>query len=384
MIALGLTSADLKLFNASLCTHHSVKVTVQILTLGHAYVGDLTDNLIDGQVSIDADAEVTRSLTMQLRDPDGSLKLDSTSPNDGALFYDRMVRVIYSVKSELLPRWVDVSIFCGPITKMSRTQDVINLECQGKESLTVPPTVAYINRAWGKGVQRAALVRAIMRDYGGETKFSVPDAAATTPGVVAMSTETNMWALAKSVSGAGYHLFYDGRGVLVRRQMPATATYTFRTRAGGNVTTVPTIDYDVSAVRNIARVVGAIPKGKKTPVAAVAALPRSHPLNAYALGRNGKPRVLLDILTDDNLKTQSQAQAVANARIKSLALQSVDVQFDALVAPHLEPNDIYTLSTEDFTVNARYKRATIPLKQAVGSVGYLGKFATNKTRIRRR
>ena len=31
---------------------------------------DLTDNLLDGQVTIDADAEVTRSLTLQLTRPE--------------------------------------------------------------------------------------------------------------------------------------------------------------------------------------------------------------------------------------------------------------------------------------------------------------------------
>lgn len=386
MIALGLSAADLALFNRSLTTHHSVKVTVQVLNLSHAYLADLSSQLLDGQVSIDADGEVTRSLTIQFRDPEHSIQLDSSAPTDGALYYDRMIRIIYSVKSELLPRWVDVPIFCGPITKMSRTSDVVNVEAQGKESLVLPPAAAYYPRTYGKGWGRASLVREIMSTYGGETKFSIPAYGDKTPGPVVLAAESSIWGTVKKVNGSSStrHLFYDGRGVLVMRSTPRTATYTFKTGPGGNVTTLPNVDYDISNVRNVVRVVGAVPKGKKTPVAATATLPKTHPLNHYAMGRAGKPRILLEVVNDDNMKTSAQCLEQARNRLATLALQAVDIKFDALVVPHLEPNDIYALKTPDFSITARYKTAVIPLKQATGTVGYLSNRATNKTRIRRR
>lgn len=386
MISLGLSAADMRLFVASLSTHHSVKITVQVLDMAHRYVGDLTSYLIDGQVNIDADAEVTRSLTAVVRDPDGRIQLDSTSPADGALYYDRMIRVVYSVKSALLPRWVDVPIFCGPVTKMSRTADMINVEAQGKEVLVIPPAAAFYSHTYGKGWARTSLVRAIMGTYGGETKFSIPAFGGTTPGPVVMQPETNIWATVKSVNGSfsTRHLFYDGRGVLVMRTTPRTSTYTFRTGAAGNVTEIPTLGYDLADVRNVVTVKGAIPKGKKTPVQYSVGLPATHPLNHYRMGRNGRPRVLLEVVNDDNVKTAAQAKSVATARVNALAMQAVDVQFSALVAPHLEPLDVFTLRTPDFAVTARYRRATIPLTSAVGAVGYLMKRTPNRTRIRRR
>ena len=386
MIALGLSAADLKLFTASLFTHHSIKVTVQVLDLNHAYKGDLTAYLLDGQVNIDSAGEVTRSMTAEFRDPDGRIQFDSTSPADGALFYDRMLRVIYSVKSELLPRWVDVPIFCGPVTKMTRTADSINVEAQGKETLVRPPVAAFTGHTYGKGWVRSSLVREIMATYGGETRFSIPTVAGNTPGPVVMQPESDIWAVARSVSGsvAAQHLFYDGRGVLVRRATPRTSVFTFRTGKGGNVTTVPTVTYDSDAIRNVVIVKGAIPKGKKTPIQATVGLPRTHPMNHWNMGRGGRPRVLLEVITDDNMKTYAQAKALATAQVNSLALQSIDVQFDALVVPHLEPLDIFTLVTPDFAVGARYTRATIPLTGATGAVGYLYRRNPAKTRIRRR
>jgi hypothetical protein len=64
-------------------------------------------------------------------------------------------------------------------------------------------------------------------------------------------------------------------------------------------------------------------------------------------------------------------------------LQGVEVKFDAIVAPHLEPEDIYVLQTSDFAMLVRYRQATIPLKSSVSSVGYLTKRALNKTGVRR-
>lgn len=385
MLNLGLNSADLKLFNQSLTTHHSVRVTVQLLTLNHVYLADLSDQLLDGQVSIDANAEVTRTLALELFDPDHTLKLDSTAPADGALFYDRMIRVVYSVKSELLPRWVDVPVFCGPITKMTRTVDKINVECQGKESLVTPPSVANVSRVFGKNTNRAALVRAIMAAHGGETKFSIPAYGNTTTGPVTLTSETNIWQIVKAINGSfsTRQLFYDGRGVLVMRSTPTASTYTFKTGPGGNVTTVPTVDYDISNVRNVVRVNGAIPAGKKTPITYQATLPRTHPMNHVAMGRNGVPRVLREIVTDDNVKTAAQAKALAVAQLNSLSLQYVDIKFDALVAPHLEPMDVYTLRTGDFSMSARVGQMTIPLRSAVSNIGYLVRRTANKGRIRR-
>lgn len=386
MLPLGLTSAELKLFNQSLSTHHSVKITVQMLTLGHDYLADLSSRLLDGQVTIDATAEVWRSLTMQLNDPEQTLQLDSTAPSDGALYYDRMIRVVYSVKSELLPRWVDVPIFCGPITKMKRNADIVDLEAQGKEKLLIPPAVAWKSKTWAKGVNRASLVRALLANYGGETKFSIPHYTALTPGPVSMTYTSNVWQLAKAVNGSfgSRFIFYDGRGALVMRNTPRTGVWTFKTGNGGNVVTQPDITYDIDAVRNVVHVKGAIPKGKKTPVQATYAMPKTHTLSPWRLGRNGVPRALLHEVTDDNMKTVGQCRALAKRTAESLALQAIDVSFTALVVPHLEPYDIFTLKTPDAVVSSRYLQATIPLKSAVGTVGFLARRNPNKARIRNR
>jgi hypothetical protein len=63
-------------------------------------------------------------------------------------------------------------------------------------------------------------------------------------------------------------------------------------------------------------------------------------------------------------------------------LQAVDVKFDTLVAPHLEPLDLYTLKTDDFSLLARVTQMTIPLRSPVSNIGYLSRRTANKGRIR--
>ena len=390
MISLGLTAAEQRDFHRVLASSHSVDVRVRILTLNRAYVADVSDQLADGQVNIDANADVTRSLTLSLRDPDHALAFDSKSPNDAALFLDRVINVVYVVSEPYNgatpPKSWSVPIFSGPITKMSRTDEVINLEAQGNESMLIPPVVAWTGKTYAKGVKKTSLIRSLLSEIGGETKFSIPDWPDRTAKPVVIKSTSDIWATAKKVAGsrAVNHLFYDGRGVAVLRKTSGTAQFDFRTGPGGTVLTKPQVNYDASTIRNTVRVTGDTPKKKKTPVKASATAARNHPLSAYALGRNGKRRVLLEEVSDDNAKTTAEARRLAKDTLDRLLLEAVDVTFDAMVIPHLEPEDVCTVKTSTLSMTFRVKQLTIPLKAGNMTVGYLAKRSVAKTRIRRK
>ena len=239
---------------------------------------------------------------------------------------------------------------------MSRTADVMNVEAQGKESLLIPPVVSNRSHVFSKGWKRSSLVRSLTGTYGGETKFSIPDYGARTAGPLTMTSESNLWNLAKAANGsfANRQLFYDGRGSLVMRNTPRTSTYTFKTGPGGNITSVPIVEYDISSVRNVVKVVGAIPKGKKVPVQSQVALPRTHPMNHRNIGQNDYGRVLLEKIMDDNQKTAAQCKALAMARLNSLSFQYVDIKFDKQDSSATSwPMGIYTITTPDFSMAAR-------------------------------
>jgi hypothetical protein len=390
VLALPLTAAERKVFERSLIGNHDLRVTVQLLDLNHNYLHDLSSKLVDGQVNIDGSADVTRSASLTVLDPAGIVDVDSNSPNDAGIFADRMVRVVYSVASEDLDAvgvdWVDCPIFCGPVTNFQRDEALASIEAQGKETLLLPPTVAWHSANYRKGSKLDDVIADVLRDHG-ETRFTWPDWNARISRDWNLTRESNVWQFCKQVRGAlsTRHLFYDGRGRAVLRGYPSASrsAFTFTENA---LTSKPKVTFDVSTIRNTVLVLGGTPKAKGSrQIQYIAYAPHNHPLSPWRLGRNGKANVMLSKIEDASILTVAAARARANEALDSALLTGVDVSFTSFTIPHLEPEDVYTLTTEEFTVRQRVKQVTIPLK--VGSdmaVGFHARRSVNLGRIRGR
>src|SRR5690606_36310250 len=134
---MDLTGAELRAFTRALRSTHERRVRVSVQNLNGETLSTLTNRILDGQVTGDLSADVTRTLTMSILDPNHSLNFDTDSPDDGALFMDRMLKVHYAVRVDELSRWVSVPVFTGPITRLDRKGDVVDVEAQGKEALAM-------------------------------------------------------------------------------------------------------------------------------------------------------------------------------------------------------------------------------------------------------
>lgn len=378
MISLGLSSADLKLFHQSLISGYSLRVVVQILDLGHRYISDVSTQLVDGQVNYSYTEAINSAASLTLLDPDNLVGFDTSSPSDNALYADRMLRIVYSVYSELLPRWVDVPIFCGPVTKVNRDDVLLSVECQGKEALVSEPTLAWTAKTYRKGTKGVSAIRDLMASKAGETKFDLPEFSYTLGGDKILTSETIIWTLAKSMASSRHtrHLFYDGRGVLRLRETPTRPVFTF---TESHLTSVPKLDYNHAEIRNGVRVVGE-PKTLR----AYRYLPDSHPSSPTALGRNGVKRYIMTLVEDTELKTQTAVNAEAQKLIDAQMTTEVGFEFDSFVIPHLEPGDIFSLSTRDVSIDLRLREYSIPLRAGAQSNGTIKKLSFNRARLRRR
>lgn len=383
MINLGISSSQQRRFHDVLNgTHRSIKVTVQFLDLEHRYISSVSNRLIDGQINIDADAEIKRSATLSILDPNHVVGLDSNSPTDGQAYLDRMVKIVYSVW--VSNDWVDVPVFVGPITRVERDEDIIEIEAQGKEHLAQSPV--WTSRNYRKGLTRVGVIRAIMAEYSGETRFNFPEWRAKTAEVVSLVPTSQAWSsarkLAKSMKAS---LFYDGRGVLRLRKLPRRVLWTFKDGDGGCVLTVPSVTYSTDDIINTVEIHGGIPKGAKKKVVAKARIPKSHPLSPHSLGRNGVPRYYVEIIEDETLKSQKAAQEAADRRVKELMIETAEVAFDSMVIPHLEEGDLVAVQVEGVSVSFRLRKMTIALSHnGVSSVGYLKRVSRNTKKIRRK
>jgi hypothetical protein len=378
VIPLGLSASVQTALNAALTTHHSIHVTVALMTLTGAKLANLSGAVVDGQVNIDADADVTRSCTLSLLDPTRSMGFDSGSPSDGALYLDRMIQVNYSVKVLALGIWVTIPLFTGPVVKMDRADDVINVECQGKELLAMGQV--WKPRTYPKGWRKVDVIQSVLQTMAGETKFSFPDGVLSPllPSDYAIGRMNTPWGVAKHVAtGMNLQLFYDGRGVCRLRERPQRSVYRFRTGDDEAVMTPPRISYAIENLRNTVWVRGSIDPGSGGlsvyKFGAVANAPASHPLSAANLGRNGVPRYLVEEYVNSSITTQSEAQRFANSILASRLLESVSVEFDSLPIPHLEPMDVCRIDTDQYSNAFRFTKASIPLvakEDTFMSVGY--------------
>jgi hypothetical protein len=382
VLSLGLSTADQKLFEQSLITGYNLRVIVEILDLNHKQIRDVSTQLVDGQVNHSWLENVTFSATLTLLDPDELTGFDTSSPSDNALYADRMIRIIYSVYSPLLPRWVDVPLFCGPVTKVARDDAILSIEAQGKESLYLPPYMAWTSKTYPKGTRLTTMIQDLIGTRGGETHFDFPELTTALPrsSTITFDGASMQYVLDRVAPRTVRQLFYDARGTLKLRTTPTSPSFTF---TEAHLLSVPKLDFDHSTIRNTVLVKGATPEGKPQ-ITSRRYLPAGDPSSSTALARNGVKRNLVELVEDSNLTTQAAADAVAVSTLAAISVSSVGFDFDSLVIPHIEPGDVFALTTRDFSINLRLANYSIPLKAGnPQSNGTIKRVSINRTRIRR-
>lgn len=417
MIDMHLRKAELLELLDLLQTSHALRIGVTVLDLNHKSLGSISDRFISGSVDIDADADITRSLKIDLLDYDRSLNFDKENPNAGAVFIDRMISVTYGVGRLDGSRWYDVPVFTGPITKVDRDGIVVSVEAQGKEA--VSSDNPWKARSFKPGGLKTSIIRAVLAATG-ETKFKFEKSKAKMPVRTAVITvkdgkdkdkkpdkkrvrvrdgvsrDNTPFGYARTIAnGMGMRLFYDGRGVARLRRQPGRAVVVFNEK---NMMSVPQVGYTIANVVNAVEVVGSKKvktKNKKDKPAATVdkkftvrvVAPKNHPLSAQSLARGGVPRYLPKFIEDSSIKTVKEANAVARRELKVSMQETIDASFVAFPNPLLEEGDPYRVKLSSYEANATVRKLTLPLQPGSGmSVGYTRRVKPSKLsrKVRRR
>ena len=388
MINFG-SQADKKALDALLQTHHRVDVMIQLMDLSHNHISEITDLLLAGQVNIDTTADVTRSATMDLRDPTHRLKLDALAPDDGSIYFTKMIRVTYIVSPPKYDKHYAIPIFTGPLTSFNRSGPVVSLEAQGKEVLSFQNI--WAGKTYKKGMRKTEVIQKIMQSAGEALRtMQLITRDARIGAHVSASRKFTFWGLCRKIAnGMGLQLFYDGRGVLRLRRLPGKVMYQFDESV---IMSDPQVAYAQNDnFCNVVEVIGGKPKGKGKKVKKVhikVVAPRSHPMSPWNLGRNGTPRYVPQVIEDDSIKSKKAARVLAKRTLNSSLDQSVTVTFDSLPVPYLEEQDLAKFQTRTSAGKFRLKQMSIPLTvDGTSSIGYLRKttprVAANRHRRRR-
>lgn len=392
MMTLGLSTTERRAYEAALRGSHTRRIDVDILTLNGGVLSSVSNQLLDGQVNVDADAEITRSCTLTFLDPAHALNFDTDSPDDGAIYSDRMIRVRYGIYVEELGRYVFATVFTGPVTGLSRDGVTVTVEAQGKEALAMGAVWTPITLR--KGMLVTGALRVLMSSRAGETRFSIPDfrnsagKQPTLPKARSLDRFAIVWPAAKALARSiNKQLFYDGAGVLVMRNHSTAVKYTFKPGRDGNILTDVAIDYQIADVKNTVNVKGQPPKGKTGAVSATAVAPKTHPLSPERMGRTGAPRHLVEVIEDTSIRSHTAAMDLAKRKLAQFLREAVEVSFDALPVPHLDPDDMVSVQTPEFTLKFRLRKFAIPLAPngaPAMPVGYLKRLTPSKKAIRRK
>lgn len=398
MIDLGLSNDEQQAYEEDLVKSHSMRVSVSIMDRDEKHRGSLTiaeNNLLEGEVTVDADADITRSLSLTIVDKRNRIDLDPNSPAEEALFLDTFISVEREDYSSTLDGYVSCPVFWGPLTGFERDGHTVTLEGMGKEILALDPHFLFKVKNFRKEVKIRAIIEELLREQG-ERRFDFPDFDRKIHKNLSFNRMEEPWRRAKKLSQAlNTQLFYDGRGKARLRRHPhdSNEMIVFREQDPdksdelANVLQIATLAYDLDRVRNVVEVLGPKPENKnKKRIRYVARPSKRHPLHPDALARNGEPRMMVHRIENQHLKRESEARSIAERALKGKLRASLNVSFTSLPFPHVEERDHASLKRQNGDrISFHLDQFTIPLTaDDPMSVGALKHKSWRKRRAHRR
>jgi hypothetical protein len=381
MIDLGLTAADRRAFEQALTSSHSIRVEVDVLDRDENTLGPLGLRVISGAVQVDAQADVDRSLSLTCLDPEGRFNWAPQSPADAGLYADNFLAVRYVVEDVPSVGDVPVPVFQGPVTSVARNGNSLDVQALGKESLFLDPHMAWSSLKIEDRTPVDQAINRILR-WQGERRLNLNPQKLRVADPVVVATGTEPWKpAAKIAADANRQLFYDGRGRARLRTYADDASFRFVTGPGGNVLSPPQITYSIDGVRNAVEVLGPQGKGPSVRPRVTAVAERSHPLSPWSLARAGVPRYLVHRIELDKTASKTAMRNMAASSLNSFLMAEVQVAFDALPFPHLEPMDCVSLTSPDLSLTFRLQQFTVPLTATdSASVGFLQRVRVSRRR----
>ena len=380
---------------AALRGSHEYRVSVEVYDLDDNFIQRYDADelpLVDGQVDVDEESAIERALSASFVNV-SEVSTDPTSPG-AALSSKRQIKVIVTV---FVPRQdgsvteVEVPVFYGPISRVQRDSEEIQIEAQSKEAFFLPPNRLLRSSIPSESDREAEqelrvesyyvghIIKTMAKRHG-ERMMRVPRTDHKIPEDSKLfdraSQDEGAWPLMQSIAGSR-QLYYSADGYLTlrtkRTQRPA---YVFSDGEDGNVMSDPVIEWDMSTFRNTVELHAFQRKNaneKENPALRVqVSLEPWHPLSPRSLSRNNHARELVEIVDSDNVyNDESVAKRDANDKLDRLAHESKIVEFDCLPVYHLEVGDLVAV---DLKGQPRHRfiarKFSLPLTPNTMSMGY--------------
>lgn len=406
-----LTSDERLAFYRALDQSYQMETRVDLYSKNEEYVGRLNPGeypIIDGTVEVDSKAKYSRILTLTLVALRG---LDITDAVVSGPFHPaKFLQILYCVKVTAIDAWVEVPVMYAIPDKVEYDVSNRSMTITGlpKESLMMPPNKSpkglNANSVIGrhKSMRLDAFIARVASEFG-ETKLRLTVADKEDrvdpekSKFDSFTRKKGVWPyLRKIAKRMGYLLYYDHSGYLTLRRLTKdnelafnteeNTAWTFSTantlvdgeRFWGNVVTMSSVYLDSSRYKNLCSVWAKKNKNAKT--ATLLATYMYDNANEFGsiqdLARNDVKRILPITIKRNRVMTLRKAKKLAKETLRRASLSALDVQFEALPAPHMElestlrlmrpskPSILFTPSTW-----------TLPLVPGLQSIGFHNKMA---------
>lgn len=390
---LGLSHKEFAAYVRQLRTGYLAAYRTTLRTLDMKVVGSVKPQVISGQVLGDRHGfgqphGPQRRLTLSLFDPNNALGIDTDSPDDGALYYDRLVQVVHGtlVDQPELHAWVWCPLFTGRPSRLQRTDDVVDIEADD-------PSVLGMGNAWKpytipKGTLKTEAIRRILTQRVGVHRFDLPTGKARLHKPVSLHRMTHPWAVAERIAHSmDMQLLYTGAGHVRLRRLPRAPLYTFNTGPGGEITQPVATSQSMEGFANVIEVLGRNPKGPKKRIRAVVTAPPHHPLSPQRLAQNGVPYRVVKRVENDHIRSHKEAHRRGTRELEDALRQKVDISLSVLPMPFFDPGDLVrSVTTDGHPVEHRLDTFTFPIGVDGNpdmAVGWFDKPPVRARRIRR-
>lgn len=364
MFDLGLDPAEFDALVNNLAGSEQIRTRVFLLDLDHKLVKDLSALGPDGSTSINMGGDVQATASASLFDPLGESGFDEVTDLASVRPPDRLLQVYRG--SLVAGKWVDVPVFCGVVTDVSRDGDYLTLSAESKDVLALdkPWRALTVN----KGTLVSEAVRLILSSMTGETRFKIQTTTQKLGKNVSVGADTSpLLVVRELLTSIGWVGFYDAEGYFVVKPPSNDPVFTLTDGVGGLITSEVARDYRTDGIVNAVRVIS---NYGKTSITAESVAAANHPYAPEKLGRNGVGRFIWELVESDVSLSLTEAKDLAESELQRLLLDSVSVSFDALPVPFLEGHDVVRVEADNVGLDFRIMQVTVPWGLGVSSFGY--------------
>lgn len=299
--------------------------------------------LIDGNVTVDSTRDERRMVDMTLDNSDFALNLN---PVNG-FWYDKIIKIFwginyYSGNSNTLTRW-ETQIGEFMIDRVQEDYFPDTCKVTGRDYAKKPLVSQILNSIQFDPATPVEIIVQALAANAGVTKFRLPYTGFAFSDPVVFDPGTARWEVMKKVTDSiGFEVYFTPDGYLTMRpyQDPATSPVTWVFRPGQPDGTLVTMSRtsDDSLVKNHCVVIGT-PQSDDLGIstAAFGEARNDDPSSPTSIDRIGDR---VDIFKSDFITDSSQAQAIAEARLRVSALEQYAIDFSSAIIPWIDAGDI--------------------------------------------